>query len=283
MLDTLAPTDPILLLAVVDGHYSEIPSDVRGWFGLSKDNRVELTLPSTLQRSEFFEPLVKDIQRAPNHFVDGMKRKLRVLEELPLAPPLEPRKPTAAELAIQTENDQRVITLLKYRLGPILTELKRKFKRFTKRATEEYNFDAVIVPSVEPVIPSTPSRNPPLNGAIDVTSTNAQEGVLPETQPDDPIINGIVHHHDEPALEQQQQMQYIQLPPLFDIDLEKMQLELFKGRYLTPQDFLDDVGKMLHNADVRSYEDMDRLYKAQAMFTATQVSIQEFDPQFRLE
>ena len=40
-----------------------------------------------------------------------------------------------AELALQEESDQKVVTLLKYRLGPILTELKRKFKRFTKRAT----------------------------------------------------------------------------------------------------------------------------------------------------
>ena len=40
----------------------------------------------------------------------------------------------AAELVLQEENDQRVITLLKYRLGPILTELKRKFKRFKKCA-----------------------------------------------------------------------------------------------------------------------------------------------------
>ena len=54
---------------------------------------------------------------------------------LPVAPPLEPKKPSAAELAVLEENDQRIVTLLKYRLGPILTELKRKFKRFTKRAT----------------------------------------------------------------------------------------------------------------------------------------------------
>ena len=35
---------------------------------------------------------------------------------------------------MQEGNDQSVITLLKSRLGPILTDLKRKFKRFTKRA-----------------------------------------------------------------------------------------------------------------------------------------------------
>ncbi|KAG6856076.1 hypothetical protein H0H87_007606 [Tephrocybe sp. NHM501043] len=287
MLDTLAPTDPILLLVVVDGPYTDLPPDVKAWFGPMKDNRVELTSPSPSQRSEFFEPLIKDVRRPPNQFADGVKRKLRVLEELPIAPPLEPRKPTAAELAVQAENDQRVITLLKYRLGPILTELKRKFKRFTKRATEEYNFDAVFMSVEVPIAPapSTPQQDThaPTNGVIDLINDETQ------TQPDEvlhveSLANGIVHHHEEQQQqEQQQQIDVVQLPPLYDVDLEKMHSDLFKGRYLTPQDFLDDVGKMVHNAHVRSHEDMDRLYKAQSMFTAAQVSIQEFDPQFRIE
>lgn len=134
MLDTLAPTDPVLLLAVVDGQFTALPRDVRAWFGPSRENRVDLPSPSIEQREEFFEGLLHDVRRPPNHFPDGVKRKKRALEVLPIAPPLEPRQPSAAELAVQEENDQRVITLLKYRLGPILTELKRKFKRFTKRA-----------------------------------------------------------------------------------------------------------------------------------------------------
>ena len=135
MLDTLSPTDPVLLLAVVDGPFSQLPRDVRQWFGPIRENRVALVTPSASQRDEFFDGLLKDIRRPPNEFPDGMKRKKRVLEELPIAPPLEPRQPTAAELAVQQENDQRIVTLLKYRLGPILSELKRKFKRFTKRAS----------------------------------------------------------------------------------------------------------------------------------------------------
>jgi hypothetical protein len=135
MLDTLAPTDPILLLAVVDGRFSDLPRDVKAWFGPTKDNRVELPTPTLSQREAFFEGLMKDVQRPPNKFSDGMERRKRVLEELPIAPPLEPRKPTAAELALQEERDTRTLTLLKHRLGPILTELKRKFKRFTKRAS----------------------------------------------------------------------------------------------------------------------------------------------------
>jgi hypothetical protein len=71
----------------------------------------------------------------PTKFSDGVQRKKRVFEVLPIAPPLEPCKPTVAELVLQDDNDQKIITLLKYRLGPILMELKKKFKRFTKRAT----------------------------------------------------------------------------------------------------------------------------------------------------
>ncbi|KAF8075816.1 AAA-domain-containing protein [Lyophyllum atratum] len=274
MLDTLAPTDPILLLVVVDGHFEELPSDVRAWFGPTKDNRVELSPPSSTHRSEFFASLIADVRRPPNQFADGVKRKLRVLEELPIAPPLEPRQLTTAELAAQEENDQRVVTLLKYRLGPILTELKRKFKRFTKRATDEYNFEEeLMVPVVPPMapavaVPTLQEEQPLINGVIDMTGGEGQADVVLEQA----VANGI-----------QQQLAVIRLPQLFDVDLEKMHSDLFKGRYLTPQDFLDDVGKMVHNANARSHEDLDRLYKAQAMFTAAQVSIQEFDPQFRIE
>lgn len=108
------------------------------------------------------------------------------------------------------------------------------------------------------------------NGVIDIAENHATQPAEGSSGPMNDVI-----------MEQQQIMQ--QLPPLFDMDLERMHAELFKGRYLTPQDFLDDVGKIVHNADVRSHEDLDRLYKAQAMFTAAQVSIQEFDPQLRLE
>lgn len=135
MLDSLVPTDPILLLAVVDGSFLSLPYDVRSWFGITRENRLALSVPTDEQREAFFASIIADIRRPPNQFADGMKRKRRILEELPIAPPPEPRQLTVVELAVQEENDQKVITLLKYRLGPILTELKRKFKRFTKRAT----------------------------------------------------------------------------------------------------------------------------------------------------
>jgi hypothetical protein len=118
-------------------------------------------------------------------------------------------------------------------------------------------------------------QQPTVNGVIEIMDEHLQQ----HPSVDVPMVNGDL----PPNVVHQQQAVIQQQPPLFDMDLEKMHTELYKGRYLTPQDFLDDVGKMVHNADVRSHEDLDRLYKAQAMFTAAQVSIQEFDPQLKLE
>lgn len=61
-----------------------------------------------------------------------MPRRKRVLDELPKAPPKPPRVPTQAELQAQVENDARLLEHLKYRLGPVLAELRKKFKKFTR-------------------------------------------------------------------------------------------------------------------------------------------------------
>ncbi|KAF8505437.1 AAA-domain-containing protein [Russula emetica] len=283
MLSTLAPTDPILLLAVVDGSYMSLPRDVRAWFGPTRETRIEVTRPSAAQRVAFFEDLVKDVQRPPNQFPDGLKRKRRVLEELPLAPPMEPRQPTAAELAVQQENDHRILTLLRFRLGPILTELKRKFKRFTKPATEEYRFpvpEQVLVPEpqaqlVDKVTTVEAHEGP--NGVLEVVENHTEVVVNCVSEPPaEPSVPP--PPQPPPAVERQPEV-----PKLFDMDLERMHVELHKNRYLTPQGFLDDVGKMVHNAVVCQLEDLERLHRAQAMYTATEVSMQDFDPQFRNE
>ena len=137
---------------------------------------------------------------------------------------------------------------------------------------EEYNFDPDYQGSgLDTVSTTVIEVHQGMNGVIDITGEHPTQ---PTVVDQDVSMNGIV-------MEQQQILQ--QAPPLFDVDLEKMQSDLFKGRYLTPQDFLDDVAKMLHNAEVRQHEDLERLHKAQQMYVAAEVSIQEFDPQLRLE
>lgn len=71
-------------------------------------------------------------------------------------------------------------------------------------------------------------------------------------------------------------------PKMYNIDLERIHAHLYRGKYLTTQDFLDDLGKIVHNATVFS-GDNERLVKAQMMYTTAQVHTNEFDSHFRLE
>jgi len=134
-LNILSPSDPIQLPTVVDGPFKTLPRDVHAWFSPVKDNRVEITKSSTKQRDGFFGSVLADARRPPNQFPDRVKRRRRVLEESSIIPYVEPWQLSEAELAAQGGNDQRVVTLLKWGLRPILTGSKRKLKRFTKRAT----------------------------------------------------------------------------------------------------------------------------------------------------
>ncbi|KAI6119221.1 AAA-domain-containing protein, partial [Pisolithus croceorrhizus] len=275
MLESLSPTDPVLLLAVADGPLSSLPADVRTWFGITRVSRIALDPSTPASRESFFAPLVADVRRPPNAYPDGIARRKRVLEVLPLAPPPEPRQPSAAELALQVESDRKVMTVLKYRLGPILTELKRKFKRFTKRARvrigvplRDHAGGTGVVTEVEIVASNVTIQD--MNGIVEVTNEKLEQ-IQPDTS--------------EPLPQQPQPEPHptIQLPVLYDMDLERMHIDLYKDKYLTPQDFLDDIRKIVHNATVCAHVDGDRLHKAQAMLTAAEMSVLEFDPHFGVE
>lgn len=58
MLDAMEPSDPILLLAVVDGEFKDVPADLRSWFGFMKGNRVALKAPLPVGRRLFLHNTV---------------------------------------------------------------------------------------------------------------------------------------------------------------------------------------------------------------------------------
>lgn len=141
LLDGLDPSDPILLLAVVDGHFSDVPADVRSWFGFVKGNRVIIGKPTSDDRRAFFDDVIAGISRPPNEYPDGMPRRKRRLEKLPIAPPPPPRAPTAAEIQAQQQHDLRLLEYLKWRLGPVLSELKKRYKRFQRSLYKDWQSD----------------------------------------------------------------------------------------------------------------------------------------------
>jgi len=132
LLEAIEPSDPILLLAVVEGEFRDLPADVRAWFGFLRTNRIVLDAPSPEQRRAFFDDLLAAVQRPPDAYPDGMPKRRRVLPELAKAPPPKPRELTEAELARQMQHDARIREYLKFNLAPVLTELRKRYKKFVK-------------------------------------------------------------------------------------------------------------------------------------------------------
>src|ERR1700691_6341027 len=131
------------------------------------------------------------------------------------------------------------------------------FRRITKRYVfyyqEEYDFEAFgnAYTQVETITTTTEVQTGP-NGVIEIVD---EERTI--EQGASGAVNG-VNGEQQQQQQQQQMMIEPQQPALFDMDLERMHIDLYKGKYLTPQDFLDDIGKIVHNAGVRMDEDPDR-------------------------
>ena len=120
------------------------------------------------------------------------------------------------------------------------------------------------------------------DGTVEIVEQHQQQ--TEQTVPaDPPQTNGDVAKEQEPVVVVEQPPPPPPRPHLFDMDLERVHVELYRNRYLTPFDFLQDIRKIAHNAEACAIDDLERLYKAQAMLTATEVSLNDFDQTFRLE
>jgi len=119
------------------------------------------------------------------------------------------------------------------------------------------------------------------DGTVEIVEHQQQiQEVIPI---DPPQVNGHAVEGQEPVVVVEQPPPPPPRPQLYDMDLERIHVELYRNKYLTPSDFLHNIRKIVHNAEVCAADDLERLYKAQAMLTATEVSLNDFDQTFRLE
>jgi ATPase family AAA domain-containing protein 2 len=72
-------------------------------------------------------------------------------------------------------------------------------------------------------------------------------------------------------------------PQLYNVNLECMDVDLYQDKYLTPDDFVVDIQKIVHNTNICVNEDPKRLFRAQAMLITAEVSILDFNAIFQLE
>ena len=123
------------------------------------------------------------------------------------------------------------------------------------------------------------------DGTVEIVEQHQQqvEQVEQVTSVDPPQINGMIAETQEPTIVIEHPPPPPSKPHLYDMDLERIHVELYRNKYLTPLDFLHNIQKIVHNAEVCAADDLERLHKAQAMLTATEVSLNDFDQTFRLE
>lgn len=350
LLDTLAPNDPVLLVGVSSLPFFELAPEVRGWFGIVPATRVAVSAPAADAREAFVADIVRQAARPPSEFADAIPKRRRVLPALPKAPPKPPRQPTQAELSQQLENDARVLEHLKFRLGPVLAELRKKFKKFTRDVWEEYNlrdlmeqFDwrrekgkviitlrydrreraesdarlssddeqasdepkphdassppgeqdeaedegAEDVHEVAHAVPPAPDAHRAPHD-MDADAEGAVEAP-PAAAPVPPLspgaLGGPPHPPPAPDAQADDDSPYIYRDfTIYTMSLDKMQKRLYYNGYLTCDAFMDDIQKMVSNAEEAREVDADRVFRARQMQNLAAILLDQYiDASFRAE
>lgn len=132
---------------------------------------------------------------------------------------------------------------------------------------------------VETITTTVEVHRGPDGDVVEVLNGGHSEQIVDVDQPMPSAVDVEAEGVSESVALQQVQAQ----PQLYDVDLERMHVDLYREKYLTPDDFVTDIRKIVHNTNVRANEDPERLFRAQAMLTAAEVSILDFDVNFRLE
>lgn len=299
LLDSIPPSDPVLLLAIVDGPLSMLPVDVRKWFGIGDESRIEIKKPDSGKRATFFAELLETVQRPPNEFSDGVPRKKRVLEILPPAEPLPPRKPTEAEVQREMERDVAARNMLFVSFSSLIAEFMRKYRRPASVVKEEA-FAHAAWQAEQASLNVNPPKTPPVATVENANGEVPPAEIVPPTtagaQPDGsvvveaattavPVVTVTDHCGDDSTAapteigDQQQAVATIAKPwEAHNIDIDIIQRKLVKHKYYTPDEVLADIALIEDNANHTL--DADRQLKISEMAAHARMHVQSFDPKW---
>ncbi|WWC57746.1 uncharacterized protein I303_100280 [Kwoniella dejecticola CBS 10117] len=293
LLDGIAPSDPILVLGISDAPIDELPLDVRGLFGFGPENRIGLELPTQSERTAYFSDLLAAIHRPPTEFPDGIPRKKRVFEVLPLAAPLPPRQPTAAELLREEEKDQAARDMLFHSFVNLVRDFLKRHRKVVASIKDDAiaysNYlaeqAAVAANQSAPTLPLPVDGNDPEVAAIipaaDGDVAMAIDPIAPPTITVNgsalpPTVNSDLASAQSsevvPAAINSAPAEVWQAHP---IDVDTLQIKLLKHKYYTPSDFLEDIAKIEENAT--KLGDPDRMSRVQEMASSARYHVQGFD------
>ncbi|ROW12186.1 hypothetical protein VMCG_00556 [Cytospora schulzeri] len=247
MLRDIPQTDPVLLFATADCEASEVDKDImKGLFGLSRRNRIEIARPNNDNRMEFFYNVASNIKKSPADFPDPSNRKKRILEILPVAPPPPPKPKSKAEIKDELRRDRQLLNLLKMRLQPVMDQIKKKYRSFYKPMIPQdkirYLFEEADPNYVSPDVVQ------PQNRPFEIAKDKDGIDVLyePETK-----------------------------KFWYNLELATIEERLSNGYYARPKDYYKDIKALLH--DAKNTGDKDKILKASEMESNVDVDIAEIE------
>lgn len=247
LLRSIPPSDPVLLLGVLESAEEADAGLLKNLFGFSKRNLFTLQAPGQTERREFFEKLIEYIKTPPVEFPDPEQRKLRKLEELEVAPPPPPTpesQMTKEQIKAQKKKDRQTLNLLKIRIQPIMDQIK-KYKRFRAGVIDE----AQIRYLWEEADPNFVTSDVP---AEDPYSFRPFEKDYDK--------------HGVPGLRETVSGKFF-----YNMEIVTMEKRLSNGYYKRPSDFLADIKRIAK--DARQLGDQERLLRANELLSNVEVDI----------
>ena len=251
LLRGLPPTDPILLLGMLDSGDDQVdPHMVKDMFGFAKRDQYELSKPRSLWRREFLQPIIEHLHRSPTEFPEPANRKRRSIETLPPVPPEQPKAPeppTKEQVKAQKRKDRLTLNLLKLRIQPIMDQIRTKNKKFRTGVIDEAQIRYLYEEEDTSMV-----------------TTDLPQGMRQAAR-FRPYEKGI-DDRGEPGLVEQASGKFY-----YNMETVTIEKRLSNGYYKRPKDFLADVKKLAK--DAKAIGDQERLLKANELLANVEVDL----------
>ncbi|KAI5305275.1 hypothetical protein KEM56_004836 [Ascosphaera pollenicola] len=259
LLRSIKPSDPILLLGLLEQTQVTNCATLRHRFGFAGRCEHHLSHPSDDERRLFFQTLIQYIRMTPSEIQDTDFRKKRDLEALPVAPvEAEKKGPTNDDLKATKKKDRQTLNLLKIRIQPIMDQIKKNYRRFRTPVVNEQQIAYLFE-----------EENPNV-----VTSDLPMEHRAQFRPFEKDMDKHGVHGLREVASGKF----------FYNLDITTIEKRLSNGYYKRPCDFLADIKRIAK--DARQYGDYDRQIKGNELLANVEVDIgtmETTDPVFVAE
>lgn len=268
LLRTLVPTDPILVLGIVECDERDIDrAMIKDLFNFSRRNQYDISRPLMVSfgnslcmfcahwpqpsRHEYFDAVIEQLNASPADFPEPAHRKKRrfeVLMPVPPEAPKEPPAPTKAEQKAQKKKDRLHLNQLKLRIQPIMDQIKLRYKKFRNGVIDE-NQIRYLYEEEDPNIITT--------------------DLPPEERQPDPLrpFEKATDDHGEPGLINQASGKFF-----YNMEIVTIEKRLSNGYYKRPKDFVSDIKKL--TKDAKAIDDQDRLIKANELQANVEVDME---------